>query len=400
MIRSRSIGMAGAVCAAIVLALAGTASARQNAAGRGVTAAGASRARLSADAIEPVWLARGPAVAADRRGHQIYVFWASPAGVLEEAWSADGVNDWENATLSQMGTLYSQPSVVTTFQDQSGGHSWIYVFWEGTGEHALWMAYYGTNGWNGPFQVNDGPMNSDPSASLTISATADPVVVTWTGTDGDIWYTQSSDPSARNPDGTWKNTFTTPKKAVNNGTGKAEGPIAGNESPAAAGTCTSDPSGCKDEPVFWYDKYTGYLDQGTYDVASDDWINGPGTVLTSQVLGSDPSATIASYASNEPIIAWRGSEGGGKLWVWDTASGGGPIAHPECGALGSAPAVVFSPTWTPTYPYGPVFFFWKGSTVNTLFEGYEVSNNPYTNFNCPVNGISSAPIGGDPATSG
>lgn len=388
MINRATIAVAGAVSAAIVLSLTGAASASQDAAGHSLAAASARAAQQPANTVYPTFLSRGPAVAADRRGHQIYVFWASPTGELDEAWSSDGVNNWQQTSLPQMGTLYSQPSVVTTNQDQNG-HSWQYVYWEGGGQHNLWMAYY-NGSWNGPYDIGKGPLNSDPSASLTISATAHPVVVTWTGTNDNIWYATSSTP--------WdKNSYSGPNKAVNASTGHLEGPVPGSESPAAAGTCTTDASGCKDEPVFWYDKNLGYLDEGIYDVASDTWVAGPGTARAN-VLGSDPSATIASYSSNEPIIVWRGSGGGGELWMWDTSGNGGPIGHPECGALGSAPSIVFSPTWTPTYPQGPVFIFWKGATVNTLFEAYESATSGVSDFNCPVNGITTLKIGGDPAS--
>jgi hypothetical protein len=393
MVRWRKTALAGAAGVAIAVSLAVSSASDGQAAARHAAAA-AGGARLTAGgAAKPSFRPRGPAVAADRRGHQIYVFWASPKGVLEEAWSPDGVAPWHDASLPRMGTLYSQPSVVTTIQDQSGGHSWIYVFWEGAGKHGLFMAYY--NGkWHGAFKVFTGPMNSDPSASLAVTGGDDEMIVAWTGTNGRIWYTRSTTPAGPHPNGRWVNTFATPKEARSGPFN--EGPVPGSESPAATGSCRTDHFGCRMNHFYWRDKHTGFLDTGTYQAVNNSWTDGP-AVERKVVLGSDPSATENEFSAGVPTIAWRGAQGGGKLWLWDQGtSGAPPVARPECGALGSAPAIVFSPTWKSINPLGPVFMFWKGDSRNTVYEAYESSSG----LHCPVNGISRAPVGGDPATKG
>jgi hypothetical protein len=364
---------------AIALSLAGTASARQNTPDLSLAAAHGSVLKSAPD-VQPTWEPRGPSAAADKVGNQIYVYWASTSGELEEAYSDNGTSDWKSGPVPGMGTLYSQPSVATTYQD-AGGHSWQYVFWEGGGAHQLWMAYW-NGAWNGPYNLGYGSLGSQPTVSYDVTSTIGNVmVVSWTGTDGDLWYATSTTPYDTS---SWP---LSPTKATNT-KGNPVGTLTG--APSASGTCNYG-AGCTNDDVFWQGT-DNTLWEASYIPDTNQWQ--PNQNPYTSTLGSEPSATadLDQESGDAAVLAWRGGGGDGNLWFWDYAD---PNASPQnlgMGDLGSAPAIAWNA------PGGAVnsseYFFWKGSTNNDLYEAYAV---PGQNLQGPFN-LGFGPIGGDPAT--
>lgn len=379
--RTRRVALTLAASAAVAVGVAVPASAARSApAGNAGMAAAAPTPTPSPDAA--AFTTRGPSAAADKVGSQIYVFWASTTGQLEEAFSDNGTTDaWKSASPPGMGTLYSQPTVATTYQDH-GGHSWQYVFWEGTGpNHNLFMAYW-NGSWNGPFNLGDGPLGSAPTASYDVTATqGNEMVVSWAGTGGVMWYTRSTNPS---DPASWP---ANPTKAMNTN-GNPVGAISG--APSASGTCNND-AACTNDDVFWQGG-DNTLWEATYLPDTNQWR--PNVHELDTTLGSAPSATpdFSVISGDAADIAWRGGGGDGNLWFWPLTDPNAKPINLGMGDLGSAPAITFNDV------NGTVnsswYFFWKGTGNNDLFEAYMA---PGKNLQGPIN-LGFGPIGANPVS--
>ncbi len=375
MFSKKRMALTCATGVAIAVSLVGTANARQSSPDRSV----AARAIAAAPA-DVTWEPRGPSAAADKVGTQIYVYWASTTGELEEAYSDNVASNWHGGPVAGMGTLFSQPAVATTYQDHDG-HSWQYVFWEGGGTHQLWMAYW-NGAWNGPFNLGYGSLGSQPTASYDVTASSGNVmVVSWTGTDGNIWYATSTTPYDT---ASWP---LRPTEAMNTN-GNPVGTV--TEAPSASGTCNYG-AGCTYDDVFWQGT-DNTLWEATYVPDTNKWQ--PNDHVLDTTLGSEPSATanFTVMSGDAADLAWRGGGGDGNLWFWPRTD---PNANPKnlgMGDLGSAPTITFND------PDGAInatwYFFWKGSTNNDLFEAYAP---PGELLQGPID-LGFGPIGGDPAS--
>ncbi len=326
--KPRRLIAAAAACATVALVLMGAAAGNADARPP-VTKAAPARLAAADASVLPTWVGRGPSAAGDQDYGYVYAAWEGTSGYLNESTRNPNNGDWTSQRLTQMGTIGSQPSIAVTAQVHNG-QNWQYIFWQGTTNQTLKMAYWGTGGWNGPFTIPGmGVIGSQPMAVHENNAgQPGTIVVYWTGTDGNIRYAYSNTPYDTS---SWSGPFLA-KNGANN-----MGPVFGT--PAPSGTCGSSAS-CVDDWVFWVGANTGYLREADYDPRLNQWTAGPSTVSTCCQPGSPPSAVSTKLEPTENV-AWRGSGGTADLWVMTDDNYHTPVITDYHGisGLASAPAV-------------------------------------------------------------
>jgi hypothetical protein len=281
---------------------------------------------------------RVPAAAVDQSGNR-YVFWQNTGGGLEEAFNTASTGKWTGPNpISGMGQLGSEPTVAVGPQT-SGGYHYQYVFWKGTGPgNSLYEAYW--NGkWNGPVNLGDGPLGSQPTAGIDSSGN---IYVFWENTGNGLEETYYNGSSWDPPN----------EIKVD---GNAMGPL------GSAPTVAVAPDG--DQYVFW--ESTGAEPELWEAYWNGSW-NGPVNRRDAS-LGGPPSAGADS--SGNVYVFWESP--GSQLYEvyyngssWDTPNeievGGNGM-----GPLGSAPTVGVNAK------NGDQYVYWMGPGADHgLYEAY------------------------------
>lgn len=253
-------------------------------------------------------LSFGPAASVSPSFSQQDVFWQGRNQSLSEGW---WVTSWNGPSQVNGGPLGSQPSDAFT----TDGSTQV-VFWQGT-DNALWEMWY-AGGWNGPAKVNNGPLASAPSAITTPGNQE----VYWRGTDDNLWEMWYS--------GGWNG----PAKVATTTMASAPG--------AAAG-----PGGT--QYVFW---------KGSNGHLWETWYGGtwstPADLGFSSML-SAPTALVNPTNGNQ-YVYWQGTD----LYMHQAVYNGTWTSSTltSLGQVGAAPSVVYN---------GQGLLFWKG-TDNNLWE--------------------------------
>jgi hypothetical protein len=295
-------------------------------------------------------LNRSPAAAVDPNGNR-YVFWKNTGGGLEETWYNASSASWSSAATVDnsdgggLGPLGSAPSVAISPTEHDGTNYYQYVFWEGTDQN-LWEAYW-NGSWNGPVDLGDGPLGSQPTAGIDANGH---LYVFWENTNPNRGLEETDYNGS-----SWSGAF-----QVTNSSGDSLGPL--GSAPTVAVSETQDSGGDGYQYVFW--EGTGGAD--LWEAYWNGSWNGP-IDLGDGALGSPPSA--ATDYEGDLYVFWSSADG--NLWEADYDAADSTWSHPELGypTLGSAPAVAVDPA-------GDQYVFWHGPGSGA--DLYEVTDDDGT----------------------
>jgi len=317
--------------------------------------AGTPVARATVDDDGP-----GPSSALDGYGHQ-YVFWQDSTTTIGEAYYTGGT--WLEYTPIKDADIGSEPSVVVSPSQSTGGENpcaYQFLFWVGNGsDHQLHMAYYGTSGWSGPYDLGMGMgLNSfAPSATVyDYSSNSTAIMVAWI-VDNYVEYaysTNTTDPSS------WKG----PIKISDAGPTNA---------PAPSLTTVPGPNG---QPPDENQINVIYPSLG-FENLEDGIIAAPGATTAKVLnlgdgpLGSVPTSysyfgTLGGVGTYTDFSFWQGTSGGiyGMYYNFVNGFNSGSSAF-YAGQLGSTPSVVSDSTGS------NVWFYFICSNDTTLCQYYE-----------------------------
>jgi hypothetical protein len=281
---------------------------------------------------------RDASVAVDKNGN-IFAFWESTSGNLEEAFYDASNQSWNGpSSVMVNGTaisgLGSSPSVAVGPQS-SGGYGYQYVFWRGSDgdlREAVW-----NGSWNGPIDLNDGPMSSAPAAGVDGS-----------GNEYVFW----ENPSGGLEEAEWNGSAWGAQHQITVD-GSSVGPL--GSSPAVAVASNGD------QYVFWAGTGTGDLWEAFWNGSS--W-NGPKN-LGDGPLASPPTAGVDG--SGNEYVFWESTSGGLEETEWNGSAWGGAhqitVNGNSVGPLGSAPTVAVAAD-------GDQYVFWTGTGGADLWEAY------------------------------
>jgi hypothetical protein len=281
---------------------------------------------------------RDASVAVDQHGN-IFAFWQSTSGDLEEAFYDASAQSWNGpSAVTVDGTaisgLGSSPSVAVGPQS-SGGYGDQYVFWRGTDGDLHETFWNGS--WNGPIDLGDGPMSSAPAAGVDGSGNE---YVFWENPSGGLEETEWNGSA-------WDGQH---QVTVN---GDSVGPLGSSPTVAVASN--------GDQYVFWAGTGTGDLWEAFWNGSS--W-SGPKD-LGDGPLASPPAAGVDG--SGNEYVFWESTSGGLEETEWNGSSWGGAhqitVNGNSVGPLGSAPTVGVAPD-------GDQYVFWTGTGDADLWEAY------------------------------
>jgi hypothetical protein len=376
-LRSLASGMAIALMAVTLSGLA-TAHAGTSSTSRHSSVSATARQGRNAQSAntQPQWANRGPAVAGDLQGY-VHAAWENTAGQLAVA-LRDLNGNWTSHNLG-IGPLGSQPTEVATPQVYQG-QNWHYVFWQGRGDSALNMAYWGSNGqWTGPVKIPNtaDQLNSQPAAAGPYTG-GDLIDVYWTGNDNNIHYMYSGTPWDAS---SWKGPF----KAVYGPNNTPIGPVVG--APAAAGTCTGQ-TGCNTTSPIYFTSDQNTVTRALYDPLTDTW-SAPVTDNNISSLGSEPTA-VSDVFAKASVISWRGSGGSADLYTMmdNYADFSSPLNSTSISPLDSAPAVgIIAPNGAVSTTW---FFLWRGTNAD-LWDAREDSTGMHGPYDLGIGQICPSP---------
>jgi len=266
------------------------------------------------------------------------------------------------------GLVHSSPTISIDLdpRHQAKGYPYQYAFWQGGyPRYGLYEDYW-NGSWSGPHLITNahGPLGSAPSTQQTYDGGQ--FVVAWRGTDGNLWYAHSSNPTKLS---TWSG-------SINRKVGQID----------AAPTLV-DSGGFSNAVMAWWEGANQqlYAASLTSETALGDSPFGPcdfniGKAGSATALGSPPSVTwstgydvgatplVASAAPDVatakltgkcPANSWWGDATGAYIACWgaNTTAGleclfwshqgkariEGPELDGHMGSLGSAPSVASWP---------------------------------------------------------
>jgi hypothetical protein len=250
----------------------------------------------------------GPAASVSPSFSQQDVFWQGRNQSLSEGWYSAG---WNGPSQVNGGPLGSQPSDAFT----TDGSTQV-VFWQGT-DNALWEMWY-AGGWNGPSKINNGPLASAPSA-ITTPGTQE---VFWRGTDNNLWEmwyaggwngpskvattTMASAPGATAGSGGaqyvfWKGSNGDLWETWYGGTWSTPADLGGSASMLSAPTAVVNPAN-GNQYVYWQGTDL-YMHQAVY--------NGTWTFSTLTSLGQVGAGPTVAY-NGQGLLFWKGTDD--NLW--------------------------------------------------------------------------------------
>jgi hypothetical protein len=266
---------------------------------------------------------RVPAVATDSFGN-IYSFWRSTSGNLEEANYSASSGTWSGPNDLGYGQLGSEPTVATGPQS-SGGYAYQYVFWRGANGD-LWEAFW-NGSWQGPKDLGYGPLGSAPTVGVDSS-----------GNEYVFWESANAVPADRGlEEAEWNGSSWGSAHAIS-----GMGPLGSSPTVAVAAD--------GDQYVFW-EGTNGDLWEAFWNGSS--W-NGP-TDRGDGTLGSPPAAGVDG--SGNEYVFWESGSGNLEETQWNGSSWGSAHAISGMGPLGSAPAVAVASG-------GDQYVFWEGTGPN------------------------------------
>jgi hypothetical protein len=331
-------------------------------------AAGAAAASANVDVNGP-----GPYAAMDANGKQ-YVFWKDSNTAIGEAFY-NGAR-WFGDEPIKDADIASAPSIVVSpSQYQSGGSAYQFLFWIGAGsDHNLLMAYYGSSGWKGPYDLGMGDLgvsNFAPAAAVyndTSNSTA--IMVAWI-IDNHVSYTYSdnaTDPSS------WHSPIT----VSNLGPTNAEEPSL-TSVPGEGGTYPAGIVAVFLPSVGFQQLDLGYIMPGQSTAEFHDLGDGPlGSTTTSYSFFTDEGG-VGDFPA---FTFWEGTSGNLYGMYFDPADGyNSGTEEWYAGQLASAPSVDASTNGL------QVYFYWICSNGKTLCQ-VSAENDQLTNlgFEIPYQG--------------
>jgi hypothetical protein len=310
-----------------------------------------------------------------------FVVWQCPDnyGLCEAIYNG---HVWLRNEIPHMGQLRSSPTIAIGLDTRQakGQYPIQYVFWQGLAPH-YWLTEAWWNGsWHGPIHIKSaGKLGGDPTVSQVYIDSAvggGDMIVAWEGTDGNLWYSKSSDPTNAS---SWS-------KAVNRKVGKVFGPPAlidaggdaviafwaGDNGHLYAASLSSNTT-LGDYPFGPCDFNVGA--QGTATAVGSaptvTWASGILIGVRPVLTLASPGAPTARLTGNCPRDDWWGNAIGTYFVCWgaETTTGlrcllwyyeskaelYGPAQIGHMGTLGSAPAVTAYPPADDTRTLG----FWS-----------------------------------------